>query len=121
MAWSRAIWSPSRPFLVHNEELLDEVERLQAKLRRRDIVIGQWQRFAFYDQRLPAEVYDGVQLARWLRESPENARQITMTKADLLPRRDRSRRKTRFPISWPRARGNCRWTTSSSRASSTTA
>ena len=35
-------------------------------------------------QRLPAEVYDGVQLVRWLRESPENARQITMTKADLL-------------------------------------
>ena len=75
---------PKPAFLVHNEELLDEVQRLQAKLRQRDIVIGQWQRFAFYDQRLPAEIYDGVQLARWLRESPENARQITMTKADLL-------------------------------------
>ena len=35
------------------------------------------ERIAFYDQRLPAEIYDGVQLARWLRESPENARQIT--------------------------------------------
>ena len=40
--------------------------------------------YAFYDQRLPAEIYDGVQLARWMRESPEHARQITMTKADLL-------------------------------------
>ena len=75
---------PKPAFLMHNEELLDEVERLQAKVRQRDLVIGQWQRFAFYDQRLPAEVYDGVQLARWLRESPENARRITMTKADLL-------------------------------------
>ena len=75
---------PKPAVLLHNEELLDEVERLQAKLRRRDIVVGQYERFAFYDERLPAEIYDGVQLARWLRESPENARKITMTKADLL-------------------------------------
>ncbi len=75
---------PKPAFLVHNEELLDEVQRLQAKLRRRDLVIGQWQHYAFYDERLPAEIYDGVQLARWLRESPENARRVTMTKADLL-------------------------------------
>ena len=75
---------PKPAVLVHNEELLDEVERLQAKLRQRDIVVGPWERFAFYDQRLPADIYDGVQLARWLRESPENARKITMTKADLL-------------------------------------
>ncbi len=75
---------PKPAFLAHNEELLEEVERLQAKVRRRDIVIGEWERVAFYDQRLPAEIYDGVQLGRWLRESPENARQITMTSADLL-------------------------------------
>ena len=75
---------PKPAVLVHNEELLDEVQRLQAKVRQRDIVIGEWERLAFYDQRLPAEIYDGAQLARWLRESPENARQITMTKADLL-------------------------------------
>ncbi|MEI8371652.1 MAG: ATP-dependent RNA helicase HrpA [Planctomycetota bacterium] len=75
---------PKPALLVHNEELLDEVQQLQAKVRRRDIVISEWERFAFYDQRLPAEIYDGAQLARWLRESPENARQITMSKADLL-------------------------------------
>jgi ATP-dependent helicase HrpA len=76
---------PKPALFVRNEELLDEVQQLQAKLRQRDLVIGQWQRFAFYDERLPATVYDGVQLVRWLRESPENARKITMTKADLLP------------------------------------
>ena len=75
---------PKPAVLVHNEELLDEVERLQAKVRQRDLVIGEWERLAFYDQCLPAEIYDGAQLARWLRESPENARQITMTRADLL-------------------------------------
>ena len=75
---------PKPAFLAHNEELLEEVQRLQAKLRRQDIVIGKWQLAACYDQRLPAEVYDGVTLTRWLRESPENTRQVTMTEADLL-------------------------------------
>ena len=75
---------PKPAFLARNEELLDEVERLQAKVRRRDVVVSRWQRFAFYDERLPADVYDGVQLTRWLRESPENPRRLTMTKADLL-------------------------------------
>jgi ATP-dependent helicase HrpA len=75
---------PKPAFLLHNEDVLDEVQRLQAKVRQRDIVIGPWQRFAFYDERLPAEIYDGAQLARWLRESPENARQISMIQADLL-------------------------------------
>src|SRR5208337_2426814 len=75
---------PKPAVLLRNEELLDEVQKLQAKVRQRDIVVGEWERFAFYDQRLPAEVYDGAQLARWLRESPENARRITMSKADLL-------------------------------------
>jgi ATP-dependent helicase HrpA len=75
---------PKPGVLVRNEELFAEVERLQDKLRRRDLVISQWQHYAFYDERLPEDVYDGAQLARWLRESPENVRRITMTKADLL-------------------------------------
>jgi ATP-dependent helicase HrpA len=75
---------PKPGVLAHNEELLDEIQRLQAKLRKRDIVIGDGEHFNFYHQRLPAEIYDGAQLARWLRESPENARRITMTKSDLL-------------------------------------
>src|SRR5262249_11294202 len=75
---------PKPSFLVRNEELLEEVERLQAKLRQRELVAGPWQRIAFYDERLPDEGYDGVQLVRWLKASPENARLVTMTKADLV-------------------------------------
>jgi ATP-dependent helicase HrpA len=75
---------PKPAVLAHNEALQDEVQRLQAKLRQRDIVVGPWERFAFYDERLPAEIYDGAQLVRWLCESPENAGRITMSKADLL-------------------------------------
>jgi ATP-dependent helicase HrpA len=75
---------PKPNFLVQNEALLAEVERLQAKLRNRDLVIDAWEQFAFYDARLPADVYDGVQLSRWIKAAPDNGRTLTMTQADLL-------------------------------------
>ena len=75
---------PKPAVLARNEELFGDIQRLQDKLRRRDLVISQAQQCAFYDERLPDDVYDGAQLVRWLRESPENARRITMTKDDLL-------------------------------------
>ncbi len=77
-------WQPKPAVLVQNEKLLAEAERLQAKLRNRDIVINAWEQYAFYDARLPADVYDGVQLHRWLKASPDNARALAMTRNDLL-------------------------------------
>jgi ATP-dependent helicase HrpA len=55
-------------FLVHNDKLLEEMERLQAKLRRRDLLLGEWSRYDFYDRRIPDDVYDGPRLMKWLRE-----------------------------------------------------
>ena len=55
---------PKPGFLAENERLLGEVELLQAKLRRSDLVINAWEQFAFYDARLPADVYDGVAVVR---------------------------------------------------------
>jgi ATP-dependent helicase HrpA len=75
---------PKPAFLTRNEQLLEEVQGMQAKLRQREIVASEWERLAFYDQRLPADVYDGAQLTRWLRELPQNAALVTMTQADLL-------------------------------------
>jgi ATP-dependent helicase HrpA len=75
---------PKPGFLAKNEALLAEVERTQAKMRSRDLVLNVWEQYAFYDARLPADVYDGVQLNRWLKAAPENARAVTMTRGDLL-------------------------------------
>ncbi|MCC6126175.1 MAG: ATP-dependent RNA helicase HrpA [Pirellulales bacterium] len=55
-------------FLVHNERLFEEMERLQAKLRRRDLLLGEWARYEFYDRRIPDDVYDGPRLMKWLRD-----------------------------------------------------
>jgi ATP-dependent helicase HrpA len=72
-------------FLVENEQLLQEMELLQVKLRRNDLLAGPWARYEFYDRRLPEDVYDARRLTRWLREEERREpRLLRMTQADLL-------------------------------------
>ncbi len=52
-------------FLAHNQALVDEVERLEAKARRRDVLVDEEQLVAFYDQRLPQKVRDAAGFERW--------------------------------------------------------
>ena len=72
---------PKPAFLVRNGELVEELERLQAKLRRRDLLVPDFSRYEFYDRRVPADVYDGATLTQWLKTSPHA---LTMAKSDLL-------------------------------------
>ncbi|MEN6458973.1 MAG: ATP-dependent RNA helicase HrpA [Thermoguttaceae bacterium] len=72
---------PKPPFLVKNEALVEELERLQAKLRRRDLLASDFKRYQFYDHRVPPDVYDGPTLKKWLRTAPHA---LTMSRSDLL-------------------------------------
>jgi ATP-dependent helicase HrpA len=72
---------PKPAFLVKNRELAEELERLQAKLRRRDLLVPDFSRYEFYDRRVPADVYDGPTLTKWLKSDPHA---LTMTRSDLL-------------------------------------
>lgn len=51
--------------LTHNQNFLEALEQQQAKSRRYDLIPSQEQQFAFYDERIPAEVFDGVSLKKW--------------------------------------------------------
>ena len=135
-------------FLVHNEKLLEEMERLQAKLRRRDLLLGEWTRYEFYDRRIPDDVYDGPRLMKWLRDlansplplgegpgvraelrqqpsppSPngEGTKLLYMSPSDLDPRGDRSRRRGLSRHARRAAHRICRWIINSRPAKTTTA
>ncbi|MBA1145515.1 ATP-dependent RNA helicase HrpA [Ectothiorhodospiraceae bacterium WFHF3C12] len=72
-------------FLAHNRALVAELEALEAKGRRRDVVADEDTQFAFYDQRIPADVASGAALERWLRrEAPDGI--LEMRREDLLQR-----------------------------------
>ncbi len=72
-------------FLSRNLQLAEEVERLQHKLRRHDLLRGEWAKIEFYDERIPDDVYDAARLEQWYRRAEsENPRLLLMRPADLL-------------------------------------
>jgi ATP-dependent helicase HrpA len=66
-------WETTQPFFRKNRELMAEVEELLSKTRRGDLLRGEATHFAFYDERLPADVYDGPTLVRWLKHAGRDA------------------------------------------------
>src|SRR5512138_1803601 len=56
-------------FLQHNRKLRREVEVLEAKIRRRDVLVDDQTIVDFYLTRLPEHVHSIAALERWLKES----------------------------------------------------
>jgi len=72
-------------FLQHNRRLLEELAQWQNKVRRGDLLLGQWAQYDFYDRRLPPEVYDARRLVRWhRRQSRTEPAALYMRPEDLL-------------------------------------
>lgn len=72
------------PFIRHNARLMEELEGLQTRTRRFDLVVDDDERYAFYDQRIPADVADIHHLKRWLRKAEKKRRGLlNMQKVDL--------------------------------------
>ncbi|MFI4861116.1 MAG: ATP-dependent RNA helicase HrpA [Phycisphaerales bacterium JB063] len=72
-------------FVQHNRALVAEVRGLEQKSRRHGLLVSDDRRFTFYDQRIPADVFDAAGLKQWLkREGPATARGLLMSRDDLL-------------------------------------
>ncbi|MEV7228763.1 ATP-dependent RNA helicase HrpA [Polymorphospora sp. NPDC051019] len=68
-------WQTSHAFFAANRALLGEIEELEHRARRRDILVDDQTLFDFYDQRIPADVVSGRHFDTWWkrvrREKPE--------------------------------------------------
>ncbi|GAA1007466.1 ATP-dependent helicase [Acrocarpospora pleiomorpha] len=64
-------WRTHHPFFHENRKLLQEVEELEEKARRRDILVDDETLFDFYDQRIPAEVVSGRHFDSWWKKAPD--------------------------------------------------
>ncbi|WP_157246178.1 ATP-dependent RNA helicase HrpA [Nonomuraea typhae] len=58
-------WDSHHAFLKENRKLLGEVEELEARARRRDIMVDDEALFDFYDQRVPADVVSARHFDSW--------------------------------------------------------
>ncbi|MGI9133576.1 MAG: ATP-dependent RNA helicase HrpA, partial [Rhodoferax sp.] len=78
-------WETTLPFLAANHKLIRQVQDLEHKSRRQDVLVDDELIFAFYDQQLPADVCSGYSLERWYRA--ELARQpdlLKLTRDELM-------------------------------------
>jgi ATP-dependent helicase HrpA len=78
-------WETSLPFLAANQKLVRQVEELEHKARRQDVLVDEELIFAFYDQQLPADVCSGSSFERWYRlEAKRQPRLLLLTREELM-------------------------------------
>ncbi|UCD73980.1 MAG: ATP-dependent RNA helicase HrpA [Phycisphaerales bacterium] len=75
----------SAGFFRHNLNLREEIEKLEAKRRVRDLMADVDAQFAFFDSRVPPDVWDGNRFERWRRKAERKQPDLLfMTRGDLM-------------------------------------
>ena len=78
-------WDTKLPFLAHNQKMLKQVEDLEHKSRRQDVLVDDELIFAFYDQQLPQDVCSGHSLEAWYRgEVKKQPQLLQLSKEELM-------------------------------------
>ncbi len=78
-------WETKLPFLAANHKLIAQVEDLEHKARRQDVLVDDELIYAFYDQQLPPEVCSGFTFEAWYRDAAKiNAKLLLLTKEELM-------------------------------------
>ncbi|RPH59994.1 MAG: DUF3418 domain-containing protein, partial [Burkholderiales bacterium] len=62
-------WDSRLPFYVHNRRLVAEIEALEQRIRRPDLLVDDRDLFDWYDARIPQEVWSAQALERWWRDA----------------------------------------------------
>ena len=78
-------WDTRLPFIAANRKLIAQVQELEHKARRQDVLVDDELIHAFYDRQLPADVCSGGSLERWYRqESKANPALLLLTRDELM-------------------------------------
>ena len=73
------------PFFAHNRRLVREIERLEHKSRRPDILVDDELILAFYEARVPEGITNGADFDKWRKEAERvQARLLELKREDLM-------------------------------------
>ncbi len=73
------------PFFSHNQKLIQEIELLEHKSRRIDVLVDKELIVAFYDRLLPKNIYNGIHFEKWHKNATENnPKLLYLEKNDLM-------------------------------------
>ena len=86
------------PFFLHNLKLLAEADYLQQKRRRVDLLVDEAWLYRYFDERIPAEVVNGVTFERWRKGAErKNPDLLKLTVGDITAKEDASLDTRNFP------------------------
>ncbi len=72
-------------FFAHNQKLILDIEALEHKARRPDVLVDDELIFAFYDSRIPADIHNGATFEHWRKNAErDNAKLLYLKKDDLM-------------------------------------
>jgi len=78
-------WDTRLPFLAHNRKMIAQVEELEHKSRRQDVLVDDELIYAYYDQHVGAEVVSGATFERWYRHaSKANPKLLHLSREELM-------------------------------------
>jgi ATP-dependent helicase HrpA len=73
------------PFLAHNQRLIREIENLEHKSRRQDVLVDETLIAAFYDNLIPQDVCTAVGFEQWLKKaSASEPKLLHLSRDDLM-------------------------------------
>ena len=73
------------PFFAHNQKLIREIENLEHKSRRQDVLVDEELIAAFYDNVLPNDICNAVGFEQWLKQaSRDNPKVLYLSRDDLM-------------------------------------
>ena len=77
-------WDERHAFMRENERRVEEVEALEARARRRDLLASEAKRAAFFDERIPQEVVSGRHFDRWWKQARQTQPTLLEYPMDML-------------------------------------
>ncbi len=94
-------WRTHHKFFADNRRLLSEVEELEHRARRRDIVVDDETLFDFYDQRVPEHVVSGAHFDSWWKHKRHEQPDFLDFEREMLVRESaQAVTKADYPDSW---------------------
>ncbi|MCP5459192.1 MAG: ATP-dependent RNA helicase HrpA, partial [Gammaproteobacteria bacterium] len=72
------------PYARQQRKLIDDIEQLEAKTRRRDLLVDEDTLFRFYDERVPPDVNNGPRFERWRKQAERDDPRLLFLTRELL-------------------------------------
>jgi ATP-dependent helicase HrpA len=81
-------WDQGHAFMGENERRVEEVEALEARARRRNLLATETERAAFFDERVPGDIVSGRHFDRWWKGARQSQPTLLDYPMDILTKGD---------------------------------